>query len=174
MNRDTVKFIIRGLLFFIVQVLVLKRVGMSSQWLWQHGQFFIYPLILLLMPFRVSRHYVILAGFTIGLLTDLFYDTLGVHAFALTGMAYARGILLAWLEPRGGYQLAMSPTQHSMGMNWLLTYTAVSYFIFCFLYFIAEIFTFVFIGQIFLKTLITFILSMLMVMGYHMLFNPRK
>lgn len=174
MNRDTVKFIIRGLLLFIIQVLVLKRVGLSSQWLWQHGQFFIYPLILLLIPFRVSRHYVILAGFIIGLFTDLFYDTLGVHAFALTGMAYARGILLAWLEPRGGYQLSMSPTQHSMGLNWLLTYTAVSYFIFCFLYFIAEIFTFVFIGQILLNTLTTFVLSMLMVMGYHMLFNPRK
>ena len=174
MNRDTIKFILRGILLFVLQVLVLKRVGLSSQWLLQYGQFFIYPLIILLMPFRVSRHYVILAGFTIGLLTDLFYDTLGVHAFALTGMAYARGILLVWLEPRGGYQLAMSPTQRSMGMNWLLTYTAVSYIIFAFLYFIAEIFTFVFLGQILLKTLVTFVLSMLLAMGYHMLFNPKK
>ena len=30
---------------------------------------------------------------------------LGVHAFALTATAYARGLLLSYLEPRGGYQL---------------------------------------------------------------------
>lgn len=166
--------VIRGILFFLAQVLVLKRMGLSDAWLWQHGHIFLYPLIILLLPFRIARHYVILMGFAIGLTIDMFYDTVGVHAFAMTGMAYARGILLAWLEPRGGYTLAMSPTQRSMGMNWLLIYTAVSYFILCLLYYIAEIFTFVYIGQILLKTVITFILSMLVVMGYHMLFNPKR
>ena len=166
--------IIRAILVFLGQVLVLKRVGLSEAWIWQHGHIFLYPLIILMLPFRILRHYVILAGFAIGLATDVFYDTVGVHAFALTGMAYARGILLAWLEPRGGYTLAMSPTQRSMGMNWLLIYTAVSYGIFCFLYFVAEIFTFVYIGQILLKTVATFALSMMVVMGYHMLFNPKR
>ena len=122
----------------------------------------------------MSRHYVIILGFFLGLLIDLFYDTIGVHAFALTGMAYARGLLLQWLEPRGGYQLAMSPTNHAMGVNWLMIYTSVSIFIFCFLYFVGEIFTFVFIGQILLRTLVTFCLSMLVVMAYHFLFNPKK
>jgi hypothetical protein len=166
--------IIRGLLVFLLQVLVLKRMGLSASWIWQHGHIFLYPLIILMLPFRILRHYVILMGFAIGLAIDVFYDTVGVHAFALTGMAYARGIVLAWLEPRGGYTLAMSPTQRSMGMNWLLIYTAVSYAIFCFLYFVAEIFTFVYIGQILLKTVVTFLLSMMVVMGYHMLFNPKR
>jgi hypothetical protein len=174
MNRDTIKMFIRATLMLLVQVVVLKRLGLSESWLWQHGHVFLYPVIILLIPFRMVRHYVIILGFAIGLLIDIFYDTVGVHAFALTGMAYARGILLAWLEPRGGYTLAMSPTARSMGMNWLLIYTAVSLGIFCFMYFVAEIFTFVFIGQILLKTVITFVLSMIAVMGYHMLFNPKR
>src|SRR5690349_12804375 len=100
MNKDNVKAILRAIIILLLQVLVLKRIGLSSQWLWQHGHLFLYPVLVLLMPFRWSRHSVILLGFLIGLVIDLFYDTVGVHAFALTGMAYARGVLLAWLEPR--------------------------------------------------------------------------
>jgi hypothetical protein len=173
MNTSLFRQIIRALLILLLQVLVLKRVGLSGSWLMQNGDIFIYPVIVLLIPFRMSRLYVILIGVVIGLVIDMFYDTIGVHAFALTATAYARGLLLAYLEPRGGYQLSMSPTIFSMGLNWVLTFTSFSMVIHTFLYFTAEIFTFVYIGQIILKTVITFGLSMLVVMGYHLLFNPR-
>ena len=174
MNPDSIRHIIRAILILLVQVLVLKRISMGSSWFWQHGDIFIYPVIVLLLPLRMSRHYVIMLGFVTGLCIDMFYDTIGVHAFALTATAYARGLLLSSLEPRGGYQLSMSPTSYAMGLNWLLTYTAISMLIHVFLYFTAEIFTFVYIGQILLRTVITFVLSMLVVMGYHLLFNPRR
>jgi rod shape-determining protein MreD len=116
---------------------------------------------------------VILIGFFIGLMIDVFYDSIGVHAFALTATAYARGLILSYMEPRGGYQLSMSPTIHSMGLNWVLTYTFFNILIHVFLYFSVEIFTFIYIGQILLKTLITLVLSMLVMMCYHLLFNPR-
>ena len=61
-----------------------------------------------------------------------------------------------------------------MGINWLMTYTAISMFIFCFYISLVEIFTFVYLGQILLKTLITFLMSIMVVMGYHFLFNPKK
>ena len=168
------KHIIRALIILLVQVLIFKRMSSGNSWIWLHGEIFIYPIIVLLLPIRLARHYVILLGFGIGLIIDLFYDTVGVHAFALTAMAYARGLLLNYLEPRGGYTMIMTPTRHSMGLNWLLIYTSISYFILCSIYFTAEIFTFVYLGQILLKTFITFLLSMLVVMGYHMLFNPRS
>lgn len=174
MNTESIRHIIRAVIVLLVQVLVLKRISLGTSWLWQHGDIFIYPIIVLLLPFRTSRHYAILIGFMIGLIIDMFYDTIGVHAFALTATAYARGLLLSYLEPRGGYQLSMSPTQFSMGLNWLLTYTSLSMIIHTFLYFTAEIFTFVYVGQILLNTLITFFLSMMVIMGYHLLFNPRK
>lgn len=168
------KHIIRALIILLVQVLIFKRMSSGNSWIWLHGEIFIYPIIVLLLPIRLARHYVILLGFGIGLIIDLFYDTVGVHAFALTAMAYARGLLLNYLEPRGGYTMVMTPTRHSMGLNWLLIYTSILYFILCSIYFTAEIFTFVYLGQILLKTLVTFLLSMLVVMGYHMLFNPRS
>jgi hypothetical protein len=173
MNTGSFRHIIRALLILLLQVLVLKRIGLGSSSLWQYGDIFIYPVIVLLLPFRVSRHYVIIIGFLLGLAIDMFYDTIGVHAFALTATAYARGLLLSYLEPRGGYQLSMSPTIFSMGLNWVVTFTSLALLIHTFLYFTAEVFTFVYIGKILLKTLITLVLSMLVVMGYHLLFNPR-
>lgn len=174
MNNDAFRHIIRGILILIVQVLILKRVSAGSQWLWQHGDVFIYPLIILMLPLRMSRHYVTLLGFCVGLIIDMFYDTVGVHAFALTATAYARGLMLNFLEPRGGYTLSMSPTRHAMGINWLLIYTAILLFTHMFVFYVIEIFTFVYIGMILLKTLISFILSMITVTGYHLLFNPRR
>lgn len=173
MNSSIFKHILRAILILLLQVLVLKRIGQSDSWIWQHGIIFIYPVIILLLPFRMTRHYVILLGFFIGLIIDVFYGTIGVHAFALTAMAYARGLILSSLEPRGGYQVTMSPTHHSMGLNWLMTYTFFAMLIHIFLYFTAEIFTFVYIGQIMLRTLITLVLSLLVILAYHLLFNPR-
>ena len=173
MNSGMIRHIIRAILILLVQVLVLKRIGLGQSWIWQHGSIFIYPVIILLLPFRISKLYVILLGFGIGLLIDIFYGTIGVHAFALTATAYSRGLILASLEPRGGYQLSMSPTSYSMGLNWLLTYTFFAMLIHIFLYYTAEIFTFVYIGQILLRTLVTLMLSLIVITGYHLLFNPR-
>ena len=173
MNLTVIRHIIRGVLLLLLQVLVLKRIGLGESWIWEYGNIFIYPVIIFLLPFRLSRLYVILIGFFIGLIIDIFYDTIGVHAFALTATAYARGLMLTYMEPRGGYQLSMSPTLFSMGLNWVLTFTFFAMLIHVFLYFSVEIFTFVYIGQILLKTLITLVLSMLVIMGYHLLFNPR-
>ena len=174
MNRDVIRHIIRGILLLLFQVLILKRISSGSQWLWLYAEIFIYPLIVLLLPIRMSRHYVTIIGFLIGLVIDMFYDTVGVHAFALTAMGYARGIVLSYLEPRGGYQPTMSPTRHSMGINWLMAYTGILILLHVFLYFTAEIFTFVYIGKILMKTIITFLFSIMAIMGYHLLFNPRK
>ena len=173
MNTSVIRHIIRGILLLLLQVLVLKRIGLGESWIWTYGNIFIYPVIILILPFRLTRHYVILIGFFLGLIIDIFYDTIGVHAFALTATAYARGLILSYMEPRGGYQVNMSPTIYSMGLNWVLTYTFFTMLIHVFLYFSVEIFTFIYIGQILLKTCISLLLSMLVIMGYHLLFNPR-
>src|SRR5687767_14572031 len=148
MKPDALKHIVRGILILIVQVLILKRMSSGNAWLWLHGEIFIYPVIILLLPIRMARHYVILLGFAVGIIIDIFYDTVGVHAFALTATAYARGLLLNYQEPRGGYTMVMSPTKYAMGLNWLLIYTAICYFIHTLIYFSVEVFTFVYIGLI--------------------------
>jgi hypothetical protein len=174
MSNTLLRHIIRAVILILIQVLVLKRIGLGTSWIAQNGDIFIYPLIIFMLPFKLFRHYVILIGFCVGLTIDMFYNTIGVHAFALTATAYARGILLSYLEPRGGYQLSMNPTMRSLGLNWVFTFTALSLVIHSFLFFTAEIFTFVYIGKILFKTVLTTMLSLAITMGYHFLFNPRS
>lgn len=174
MSSVILRHTIRAIILILIQVLILKRIGLGTSWIALNTDIFIYPLIIFMLPFRAFRHYVILIGFFVGLTIDMFYDTIGVHAFALTATAYARGILLSYLEPRGGYQLAMNPTIRSLGLNWVLTFTALSLVIHSFLYYTAEIFTFVYIGKILIKTVMTTTLSLVVIMGYHYLFNPRS
>ena len=174
MSSTVIRHTIRAVILILIQVLILKRIGLGTSWLALNGELFIYPLIIFMLPFKLFRHYVILIGFGVGLTIDIFYNTIGVHAFALTAAAYARGILLSYLEPRGGYQLSMNPTIRSLGLNWVFTFTALSLVIHSFLYFTAEIFTFVYIGKILLKTVITSVLSLAIIMGYHFLFNPKS
>ncbi len=174
MSNTLLRHIIRAVIVILVQVLVLKRIGLGTSWLAQNGEIFIYPLIIFMLPFKMFRHYVLLVGFGLGLTIDIFYDTIGVHAFALTATAYARGILLSYLEPRGGYQLSMNPTMRSLKLNWVFTFTALSLAIHSFLFYTAEIFTFVYIGKILLKTVLTLTLSLTVTMGYHFLFNPKS
>ena len=173
MSNAVIRHIIRAVILILIQVLVLKRIGLGTSWLAQNGDIFIYPLIIFMLPFKLFRNYIILIGFGVGLTIDIFYNTIGVHAFALTATAYARGFFLSSLEPRGGYQLSMNPTMRSLGLNWVFTFTVLSLVIHSFLYFTAEIFTFVYIGKILLKTVVTTVLSLVTIIGYHFLFNPK-
>ena len=174
MSNEMIRHVVRTLIILLIQVLVLKRLSTGTSWLWLYGSIFLYPVVVLLLPFRLSRHFVILLGFAVGLLMDIFYDSIGVHAFALTATAYLRGHILTYMEPRGGYQITMSPTHYSMGLNWLITYTALLMAGHLLVYYTIEIFTFVYVGKILLKALVTFFLSMVVIMGFHLLFNPKK
>ena len=93
-SRDTLRHIIRAVIILLVQVLVLKRIGLSSHWWWQHGKYFYIPDHHFITALPIDAALCHSIGFVVGLVIDMFYDTVGVHAFALTGMAYARGILL--------------------------------------------------------------------------------
>ena len=61
MNTTSLKHIIRAILILLLQVLVLKRIGLSTSWLWQYGDIFLYPVIVLLWiatgRMLVARHF---------------------------------------------------------------------------------------------------------------------
>lgn len=73
--------IIRAVLLLLVQVLIFNFVKIT----WFSIPFievFVYPLIILLLPLRTPASVVILIGFVVGLVVDIFQNTPGVHAGA--------------------------------------------------------------------------------------------
>ena len=58
-----------------------------------------------------------------GIIIDMFYDSLGLHAFACVLVMYFRNYWLSLLTPQGGYDSTASPSLAMSGVQWFLVYT---------------------------------------------------
>lgn len=172
MNNDFLKNIVRIILVVLIQVLILKRLNLSiGSFNYIHILF--YPILIMILPLRISKPVLLLIGFAIGLTVDLFYDSLGVHASASVFLAYIRPYILNIFEPRGGFSVNISPTKHSLGIYWFIRYAAAMLLIHLVFYFSMEVFTLVYLKEIILRTLFSFIFSFAFIMLYKLLFNPK-
>ena len=162
----------RFLIIFLLQVLVLKRINIG----WEDFNYIfliIYPLVILLIPLKISRSLIIVIAFFIGLSVDIFYDTPGLHAASLVFTAFVRKYILKFLEPVEGYSTDSTPTIRKYGFNWFLIYSSILMFIHLFLFFSLEAFSFVYFIDILLKTIFSFMLSQIIIIVYVLILNPK-
>jgi len=155
-----------------VQVLVLSRIGVGEEWA-RYFQLLLYPLVILLLPVSLPSVIVLLISFVLGMCIDVPLGTLGIHTSALVLTAFARGLVLALLEPREGYQVDHSPTRAQFGFQWFLSYAAMLMGIHCFTFFAVETFTFVYLGEILLRALGSFGVSMILIVLYVIILDPK-
>jgi len=172
MNERVLKYLIWGIVLLLLQILIFKNINIG----W--GDFYyihilVYPLLILFLPINIPRVYLMLIGFGVGMIVDLFYLSPGIHSSALVFLAFIRQPLLNILEPRGGYKVATTPTPYHLGLNWFLTYAAILMFLHHLFYFSIEIFTFDLMLFIWLKTIFSFIFSMLFILALVLITNPR-
>lgn len=172
MNNITLRNGMRFVMYVLFQALVLKNVQISGFMNYTFS-IIIYPICLLLLPIKMQQIFVILYAFFLGFAVDLFYDTPGVHAGACLWTAVARPMVLRFLEPQNGYNISWSPTSSNLGIVWFVQYTGFLMLIFFISYFILDIFTFVYFGQIFVKAIVSFIISLTILILLQILFNPK-
>jgi len=173
MNNTVLTNVFRFLGLLLIQGLVLRRIEFDSG-VWSYIHILIYPLFILLLPFRTPRPLVIFSAFALGMLVDLFYYTPGIHASAATFLGFVRPLVLSSLEPRGGYNVNFSPTITQLDLNWFLKYAAIMLVLHLFFYFSVEAFTFTYIIRISLNTLVSFVLSYFAVMVYMLVLVPKE
>lgn len=163
MNSAIPTNIIRIVFLILVQVLVFKQITFSIGGL-AYIHFLIYPLAILLMPIKTLRSVLLITAFIVGLTLDMFYDSVGIHAAALVFTAYIRNIVIALLEPYDGYNMTDVPSIQNFGLGWFISYISITLLIHVFLYFSIEAFSFVFFFEIFLNTIFSFIVSLLVIL----------
>ena len=161
------------MLLVLVQVLVFSRINIGGD-NFNYAQIFIYPVFIMLLPIRTLHTVSILLGFLLGFTIDIFYNSLGVHASACVFMAFIRPYILAALEPRGGYNVNLSPTKSHFGLPWFAIYSGILLFAHLFFYFAVEAFTFYYFWEIMLRTILSFFISAFFVIMYQYLFDPRE
>lgn len=165
--------IIRFIVVLLLQVLVLKP--LSGGWMTNYFylNILLYPLIIILLPMRTPQIAVLMIGFFLGLMVDMFYDSPGVHASATVATAFLRIWLLAKMEPRDGYQLNVGPSQERFGFSWFARYASIMMIFHLFVYFMVETFALEYIFWILVKTLYTFFWSIIAIFLFTQVWNTK-
>lgn len=135
MNRGSILFIFRFILFVLLQVLIFKNLI-----LFDRAFCFIYLGFLLLLPLEIGPLLIIGIGFFVGLSVDVFYDSLGIHAASSVLIMVLRPYWVSLLTPQGGYDIGAQPNIKTLGFMWFLIYSLPLIFIHNFTLFFLESF----------------------------------
>jgi hypothetical protein len=117
MNRITPQQIVLFFVYLLYQVMILQNVVLF------HTAFcFLYVLYLIILPVEVNPLILMGIGFLMGFAIDLFYESIGLHAFASVLLMYVRNYWLNQLTPQGGYDSNSVPSLAMNGVQWFLVY----------------------------------------------------
>lgn len=150
MTTEIAKNIFRFILLILVQVLIIQNINLSSYII-----LLPYVLIIILLPFELSRVAVLFISFFLGVCIDYFFDSSGLHTSACTLMGFSRYYVLKFISPRDGYDVGVQPTVNDMGLAWFLSYAGTLVLIHHFYFFFIEVFRF----SEFFRTLLRAVLS---------------
>ena len=171
MNKVWRRNIIRAAMILLVQLLLLKRIDITFGD-FNYIHFSIYPIIFALLPYKTNNTAMVPVGFFTGLFIDLFYDSFGVHAAACTFTCYARQYILNLLSPVEGYGKD-GLTISRYGLPWFLSYISAVLFLHLLILYGLEAFSLVYIKEILLRTVFSFIASLFAIMLGMLIFNPK-
>lgn len=119
--QNTTTFIV----FALLQIIIFNNIEITSVGV--IPAFFL--LYVLLLPYETPDWVLISSSFLIGLLIDIFADTMGLNAASTVFVAFIRPTLLKSLAPRGGYEASTYPRIYYMGIGWFMKYAAIMIFI---------------------------------------------
>ncbi|MDR1652746.1 MAG: rod shape-determining protein MreD [Prevotellaceae bacterium] len=155
--------IIRFVVLVSVQVLILNNIQFLG-----YINPYLYIYFILSLPVRVPRWAVLVLAFMLGLLIDMFSNTMGLHAFATVFVAFVRNPAINLLT---SIDEGVDPEPSVISFGWMayLRYFVSLVLLHNILLFTLESFSFVNIGIIFLKTLLSSIVTSVLILAIQML-----
>ncbi len=169
MNRNSIIVITNFLIFVTLQVTVFKNFV-----LFDVGFTFVYLIFLLLLPLELGYLTVMFLGFGTGLIVDIFYNTLGIHASACVLLAFLRPFWANTVTPRSGYEVNVLPAVRSFGLIWFVTYAFPLIFLHHGMLFFIEAGGVRSLATILLKTLTSSVLSLAFIVSIQYLFFSNR
>jgi hypothetical protein len=113
--------ILRITFLILLQSLVVNRMqpldGLILPWIYIFG--------ILMLPFNTPRWLMLLIGFAVGWIMDLFTGPPGLHTSACLFLTFLLPSVQKLFSPREGYDVSMKPTVQKMGLAWYLTFAGI-------------------------------------------------
>lgn len=123
---------------------------------------FLYIYFIIALPIHTNRISLIVMGFVLGLVIDVFSNTWGIHAMATTLIAFLRPYIFSLVSTQEELDRVM-PRFRTMGANYL-KYIVLMVFIHHLLLFSLEAFTFKYYWIVLLKTLVSALITILLIL----------
>jgi hypothetical protein len=166
-----VKNIVRFALFILFQVYVLDKIRLH-----QMVTPYIYFMFILWLPFKMNRTLLMLIAFLLGFTLDSFRHHYGFHAAACVLIAYFRPFLINLLIPQEGADTNYEePSFKSLGgILPYLIYAGVLSFLHNIWLFFLEALQFGDIWYFFVKTFLSTVISLLLVLITELLFTRKQ
>jgi rod shape-determining protein MreD len=159
----------RFFFLLLLQVVVLNHILLSG-----YLNPYVYILFVMLLPIETPAWMVLASGFFTGLILDMFSNTNGMHAAALTLMAFARPGVLKLIAPRDGYETESALSPNKLGLKWFITYASLLTLVFHFAYFYIEVFRFSEFFITFFKAVLNSAITLLLILLGMFLFGKQK
>jgi len=169
MIRTGIVHIILFFVYVMVQVVLLKNLV-----LFDTAFCFLYIAFVLLLPFELSIVAMVFIGFLLGFAIDIFYNSMGLHAFATVLICYLRNKWMSVITPQGGYDSGDSPTMSANGVQWFLVYSIPLVFIHHLVLFFAEAFGFKMFWYTMLKIVGSLFFTMTVILFLQFLVPQRR
>ncbi len=173
-----IKFTLNFIAIMAVQIFVLNDIVIkSSISILGFPAFipFIYPLFILLLPVSTPNWLGMIIGFFTGITMDMFCNTPGMHASACVLLAYCRPFLLRLFFQQNIKELGNTiPSLFRMGFSTYFIYICLAILIHHLAFYIVQIWSFSQILFILLKTLVSGILSILLIILSQLLFAQKE
>ncbi|MFW5755650.1 MAG: rod shape-determining protein MreD [Tangfeifania sp.] len=136
MIRWLIKYAVIFAVLVLIQVLILNQVQFSG-----FINPYIYILFVMLLPLSTPRYGILFSGFLIGIVIDIFSNSLGLHTAATVFVAYLRPFVLRGISGRED-ELNNYPGLKQNTFSWFLYYTVIMVFCHHFVLFLLEVYTF--------------------------------
>lgn len=167
----TPRYAIQGLLIFLgllfLQIFVLDLVDIAG-----FAKPIAFPLIVMLLPIYLPSFMVLLFAFAAGYVVDIFLNTGGLHAAALTMMAFARHYVLQIYQPASGNDKNALPDIEDQGFRWFAIYTLLLILVHQFAYYFIERFSLSNFLYSMLRALTGSVFSVALIWLLALLFSP--
>ncbi len=158
----------RFIVLVLLQVMVINQVDATD-----YLMPVVYPIFILLLSPSLSKISVLLLAFSIGLVVDIFSNTLGLHTSASLLMAFSRPYALSWITLRGGDTIQKIGI-YRVGYRKFLVYTGMLIFIHQFYFYVLDAFHFMNFSRLFAKILLNTLVSIGMIFLILMIFESKK
>jgi hypothetical protein len=112
--------IVRFIVLVLVQILIFNNVEIGG-----YINPYVYILFILLLPFQTPAWITLSLGFVLGLIIDIFSETIGMHTAATVFIAFIRPSVLSYFSPRDGYQPGSYPRVFYYGLPWFIKYASI-------------------------------------------------